>query len=259
MTESVTSVLYKVRDQVAYVTINRPEVLNAITPEVLEGLSAGIHHAVADESTRAVVFRGAGSRAFCAGVDLKYFQQADVMADAAKNLAFTASIRDVLLTIQNSSIPTIAAVEGYALAGGLELALACDFIVCTDDSRLGDQHANFNLMAGAGATQRLPRRVGTQRALELLMTGRHIDGVEAVRIGLALASVPPGTLDAGIEQLAAGLRGKSRPALMLVKRAVQRGAELPLRDALDFERLTTQEYFSIHSDALEGLASFNGS
>lgn len=250
-------VLYEVRDSAAHITINRPGALNSINPDVMAGLAAGIDRAVADETVRVIVLQGAGSRAFSAGVDLKYFQAAGVMADAGKNLAFTASIRDLLLAVEEAPLPTIAAIDGFALAGGLELALACDFIVCTDDSRIGDQHATFNLMPGAGGSQRLPRRVGVQRALELLMTGRHIEGQEAVGIGLALTSAPAGGLDEAVEALVGQLRGKARPGLELMKRAVRRGMEMPLRDALDFERLTTQEYFSGHADAIAGLAAFN--
>jgi enoyl-CoA hydratase len=254
MTDSV--IRYEMRAAVAYVTLNRPEKLNALNPEVLSGLATAIELASEDPEVRVVVIRGAGGRAFSAGVDLTYFRDHGIMADAAKNLRFTATIRDAFLKIENAPVPTVAAVEGFALAGGLELALACDFILCTDECQIADQHANYDLMPGAGGSQRLPRRIGAQRALELLLTGRRIDGAEAARIGLALKTCPAADFDGLIEEFVAPLRAKSRAALGLLKTSVRRGLELPLREALDLERLITQEYFSGHDDASRGLASF---
>lgn len=250
-------VIFDVQNSVAYITLNRPKVLNAISPGMLDSIQEGVTQAAADAGVCAIVIRGAGGRAFSVGVDLKYFHENKIMADPTQNLRFTARIRDTLLHLEGIEIPTIAVVEGFALAGGLELALACDFILCADDSQIGDQHANFDLMPGAGATQRLPRRVGRQRALELLFTGRRIGGAEAVAIGLALRSFPAGELAPSVEVFLDGLRGKSRAGLRVMKSAVSRGAELPLREALDLERLLAQEYFSFYGDALAGLTSFN--
>jgi enoyl-CoA hydratase/E-phenylitaconyl-CoA hydratase len=129
--------------------------------------------------------------------------------------------------------------------------------VCSDDAVIGDQHANRYLIPGAGGTQRLPRRIGTQRALELLYTGRRLNGPEAVEYGIALRSFPRAELDAGVEHLLEQLRPKSKTGLGMTKRAVRRGMELPLREALDFERLTVQEYFSCYPDATEGVTAFN--
>lgn len=135
--------------------------------------------------------------------------------------------------------------------------MACDFILCTDDSQIGDHHANYGLMAGAGGTQRLPRRIGVQRALELLYTARRLNGPEAVEYGLALRSFPADKIEENIERFVSQLRNKSKIGLGLMKRTVQRGMELPLREALDIERLTVQEYFSCYRDAVEGVAAFN--
>jgi enoyl-CoA hydratase/carnithine racemase len=252
-----TSIKFIVNKSVAYITLNRPHVLNALDPSMLEGIERGVERAVTDPEVCAIVIRGAAGRAFSVGVDLKYFYDNKIMANPTESLRFTSRIRDTLLQVEGSEIPTIAAIEGFALAGGLELALACDFILCTNDSRIGDHHANFDLMPGAGSTQRLPRRIGTQRALELLFTGRHVDGAEAVAIGLALRSVPAEELSESVEALLDGLRGKSRAGLAFMKTAMRRGTELPLREALDLERLLAQEYFSFHGDALAGLTSFN--
>jgi enoyl-CoA hydratase/carnithine racemase len=250
-------IVYEVRDSIAYIVLNRPRSMNALNPALLAGLEEGVNQAIADEDVRALVVSGAGDRAFSAGVDLKHFHDNDVMSDVGEHLRFTAMLRDLFLKVENAPLPTIAAVQGYALAGGLELALSCDFIICADDCQIGDQHANYDLMAGAGGTQRLPRKVGMQRALELLFTGRRVDGAEAVEIGLALRTVPRDQLDDAVEALVAQLRTKSRTGLGLMKAAAHRGVELPLREALDLERLIVQEYFSCYGEATAGVDAFN--
>lgn len=247
---------YAVEHAVAWFTIDRGPKMNALDRAVLDGLGEAVRTANADEAVSVLVIRGAGGRAFSTGVDLAWFLSDGIMTDAGKSLQFTAMIHDRLRELEGSDVPTIAAVEGFALAGGLELALACDFLVCTDESRLGDQHSNYRLMPGAGGSQRLPRRVGRQRAMELLLTGRHVGGQEAVRIGLALQSASADTFPDLLEGLLDQLRGKSRACATHMKRAVRRGEDLPLGDALDMERLTAQEYFSGHPDALAGLHAF---
>jgi enoyl-CoA hydratase/carnithine racemase len=249
--------LYEVRDKVAHITINRPKSMNALNPAVLTGIAEGVDRAAADPMVKAIVIRGTGGKAFSAGVDLKHFHNEGVIGDVGAHLLFTAKLRDTLIKVEKTPLPVIAVVQGYALAGGLELVLACDFLICTHGSQIGDQHANYGLMAGGGGTQRLPRRIGAQRALELLYTGRRMDGHEAVRTGLALATYTDAELDAGVEALLANLRNKSRVGMGLMKSTVQRGMELPLREALDIERLVVQEYFSCYGDADQGVTDFN--
>jgi enoyl-CoA hydratase len=251
-------VRYEVRSAIAYITLDRSEVLNAINPPMLEEIAVNVATACSDERVRAIVFRGAGGRAFSAGVDLAYFAANDVFADAGASLRFTGLIRDVFRAIETAPLPTVAVIEGFALAGGLELALCCDFIICADECRIGDQHANYHLMPGAGATQRLPRRIGVQRASYLLYSGQRIDGIEAMRIGLALHSAPAEQLDAQLEAFVSPFRDKSRAGLAHMKRALQRGLDLPISEGLDYERLTSQEFFSCYPDARDGLAAFIG-
>lgn len=251
------TVVYEVTDAVAHLTLNRPHRLNALNPALLEALDGLLDRVTADESVKALVIRGTGGRAFSAGADLKHFHDNDVMADVGEHLRFTARLRDLFLKLENLPLPTIAAVEGYALAGGLELALSCDFIICTDTCQIGDQHAKYNLMAGGGGTQRLPRRVGVQHALDLLYTGRRVDGAEAVAIGLALRTAPADRLGETVEEFLDLLRTKSRIGLGQMKQSVRRGMELPLREALDIERLLVQEYFSCYDEATAGVTEFN--
>lgn len=255
LAESV--VLYEVRDMVAHITINRPKSMNALSPAVLDGLTSGLDRAAADESVKAIVIRGAGGKAFSAGVDLKHFHDNGVIGDVGAHLLFNAKLRDTFIKVEKTPLPVVAVVQGYALAGGLELLLACDFLICSHKSQIGDQHSNYGLMAGGGGTQRLPRRIGAQRALDLLYTGRRMDGHEAVRTGLALSTYSDEELDAGVESFLAMLRNKSRLGMGFMKSTVQRGMELPLREALDIERLVVQEYFSCYGDAKQGVTDFN--
>ncbi|WP_157157376.1 enoyl-CoA hydratase/isomerase family protein [Diaminobutyricimonas sp. LJ205] len=257
VSESNQAVLLDIRDRVAHITLNRPHAMNAINWDFMDDLSGALDVAKEDSSVVAVVVRGAGGRAFSAGGDLKALHEENMMEDAGRHLAFTAAMRDLFLKVENLELPTIAVIDGYALAGGLELALCCDLIICTDDSSIGDQHANRFLIPGAGGTQRLPRRVGMQPALELLYTGRRLNGPESVAYGIALRSYPREHLDAGLEELLSQLRPKSRTGLGMTKRVAARGVELPLRDALDLERLTVQEYFSCYPDATAGVVAFN--
>src|SRR3984957_5662226 len=185
-----STVIYTVDNQIAYVTLNRPDAMNAINHALIADLSAALDLVRNDETVKALVITGAGERAFSAGADLKQLHGDNMMEDAGRHLSCTARLRDLFLKVATTPIPVIAVVRGYALAGGLELAISCDLIVCSDDAQLGDQHANRFLIAGAGGTQRLPRRIGTQRAAELLFTGRRLNGPEAVAYGLALRSYP---------------------------------------------------------------------
>lgn len=251
------TLIYEVRDKIAHITINRPAKMNALNRTVLDELALTTTWAEQDQDVKAIVLRGAGGRAFSAGVDLKAFHDEGTIGDVGAHLLFTAKLRDTLIKIEKTPLPVIAVVQGYALAGGLELALACDFIICTDKSQIGDQHANYGLMAGGGGTQRLPRKVGVQRGLELLYTARRLNGPEAVSYGLALSTWSDEALDAGVETLLAQLRNKSRIGFGFMKSTVARGMELPLRDALDLERLAVQEYFSCYGEANQGVTDFN--
>lgn len=254
---SLQTLIYEVRDKVAHITINRPAKMNALNRTVLSELATTTTWAEQDENVKCIVLRGAGGRAFSAGVDLKMFHEEGTIGDVGAHLLFTALLRDTLIKVEKTPLPVIAAIQGFALAGGLELALACDFIICTDKSQIGDQHANYGLMAGGGGTQRLPRKIGLQRALELLYTARRLSGPEAVDYGLALRSYPDDQFDAGIETMLAQLRNKSRIGFGFMKATVARGMEIPLRDALDIERLAVQEYFSCYSEANQGVSDFN--
>ncbi len=248
-----TNIKLEKENRVATIRLNRPDALNALNPELMAELSSGVAEAGSDESIKVLVIRGEG-RAFCAGADLTYFQT--TFEDPALLPVFTAQIRDTLGQIEELPIPVIAVVHGFALAGGLELMMACDMALVADDARIGDQHVNFGLMPGGGSTQRLPRRVGLQRAMELLTTGRWLSGVEAAEWGLALRSVPVEGLDEELEKLLEPLRTKSREGLSVIKSVTLRGMGLSMDDGVALESLAFVQYMTTSPHPKEGIKAF---
>ncbi len=238
---------------VATITLNRPDALNALSPELLEEFSHAVLAVGQDEGIKVLVVRGEG-RAFCSGADLLFMES--VLDDLARLPPYIQRLNDCFFQLEELPIPTIALVHGFALAGGLEMMMACDLAIVAEDARLGDQHANFGLIPGGGSTQRLPRRVGMQRAMELLTTGSWISGAQAVDWGLALRAVPTAALDQELEQLLAALRPKSRAGLGWIKSITQRGQSLPLRDGVALESLAFAQHFATSPHPREGIAAF---
>ena len=154
-----SNIIYIKNDHIATITLNRPDAMNALSPDLLSELKHAISIVSVDQDLKALVIRGNG-RSFCAGADLLFFDS------AFENLSllnpYIQLLNQCFLDLENLPIPTVAVVQGFALAGGLELAMACDMTIVSDEAKLGDQHANFGLMPGGGSTQRLPRRVGMQ-------------------------------------------------------------------------------------------------
>ena len=243
----------EILDSVATVRLNRPDALNALNLELLEEFSQAVTAVGEDESLKALVIRGEG-RAFCAGADLLFF---DTVFDEISRLPpYVRLLNDSLFRLEALPIPTIAVVHGFALAGGLELTLACDMVLAAEDARIGDQHANFGLMPGGGSTQRLPRRIGMQRAMELLTTGRWLSGSEAAEWGLALRAVPGERLEAELDSLLGQLRGKSRTGLAWIKSIARQGQDLPLRAGIDREGMAFVQYFATSPHPREGIQAF---
>jgi enoyl-CoA hydratase/carnithine racemase len=237
----------------ATIRLNRPDALNALSLELLEEFSHAVSSVEQDESLKALVVRGEG-RAFCAGADLMFFDS--VHEGLARLNPYLQRLNGCLFQLEELPIPAIAVVHGFALAGGLELMLACDLAIAATDAHLGDQHANFGLIPGGGSTQRLPRRIGMQRAMELLTTGRWLSGTEAAEWGLVLRAVPPDVLDEELEKLLALLRGKSRTGLGWIKQVTQRGKDLPLKDGVALEGSAFVQHFATSSHPWEGIKAF---
>ncbi|MCH7843058.1 MAG: enoyl-CoA hydratase/isomerase family protein [Chloroflexi bacterium] len=248
-----TNIKLEKENRVATIRLDRPDALNALSPELLTELSSAVAEAGGDESIKALVVRGEG-RAFCAGADLTYFQS--TFDDPTLLPKYATQINEILRQIESLPFPAIAVVHGFALAGGLELMMACDMVLVAEDARIGDQHVNFGLMPGGGSTQRLPRRVGLQRAMELLTTGKWISGAEAADWGLALRAVPADSLDEELETLLTALRTKSREGLALIKAVTLRGMGLSIEDGVALESHAFVQYMTTSPHPAEGIKAF---
>ena len=248
---SYTAIVYELADGVATITLNRPDVLNAMNnamrTELLE-LFAGLR---SDEAVRAVVVTGAGERAFCAGADIREFLEPPVptrFREERKRLDFRREM-------DRCPQPIIAAIRGFALGGGLELALACDIRIAAEDAQLGLTEINLAIIPGGGGTQRLPRLVGRGKELEMILTGMRVPAPEALRLGLVERVVPVAELLPAAQALAKSIAEKAPIALRYAKEAVVSGLELPLADGLRVENdlatlLRTTE------DRVEGARAF---
>lgn len=248
-----SNITLSVSDRVATIWLNRPDALNALSPDLLCEFAHATAAASANQAVKALVVRGEG-RGFCAGADLLYFDQ--VFDDLSLLPAYVRDLNDALFGLEELPVPTIALVHGYALAGGMELMMACDMAIVAEDARIGDQHANFGLIPGGGATQRLPRRVGMPRAMELLTTGRWLSGAEAVDWGLALRAVPTELLESELESLLASLRPKSRTGLALMKSLAKGSQDVPLRYGAALEGATFTHLFATSPHPREGIQAF---
>jgi enoyl-CoA hydratase/carnithine racemase len=239
-------------DGVAHILLARPEQLNAIDAALLEALDDACATIERDAGIRAVALTGAG-RAFCAGADLRAVET--LAPQAARWASFMDLWHRVFDRIDRLPPPVVAGVHGVALAGGLELTLVCDLVVAEETARLGDQHANFGLVAGGGGSQRLPRLIGARRAKELMLLGGWLDAVQAHTWGLVNRVVPAGTIEAATLALAREVATKSGAASRTVKRLVNRGLELDLAAALELEKQEVAAHMRTE-DAAAGLRAF---
>jgi enoyl-CoA hydratase len=249
---SEKSVLVDVRAGAVWVTLNRPAALNAITPDMVAGITAAL--ALADDpAIKAVVLIGTG-RAFCAGADLKYVNSA-TQSDEASGARFLDAILDMMARLETCPRPVIAAVNGLALAGGLEIVLCCDLVIAARSAKLGDAHANFGILPGGGGSVRLPRKIGPTRAKYLLFTGDFIPADDLVACGLVNEVVDDAELTGAVERLVAKLGSKSSLVLRRMKALVADGLEQPKDVALRLELLACEVHARSH-DLKEGLAAF---
>lgn len=226
------SIECEVRDRVAYVTFATPESLNSITESRLDDLQALGDALTADTSLQAVCISGAG-RAFCVGLDLELLKRA--FDDLEYFETVIRRLNQFLICLESLPIPTVAMVNGIARAGGFEIALACDLMLIADEARIGDNHTHVGVMPGGGSTQRLPRRIGMQKALELILTARWLDGIEAAACGLALRSVPQSRLVEETERLLDQFRNKPRAVLSVAKATIRASDELTVQQGIALE------------------------
>lgn len=228
---------YEIKNHVAYITLNRPDVMNAINHQMRRELIEACDQVTRDPEVSVAVLSGAGNRAFCTGLDLKE------RARETEELTFFNRRRAVVqpgIRSQHQALsaidkPTIAAIHGYAVGGGLELALACDLRVAAEDVKLGMMEVRRGRLGGSGGTQRLPRLIGTARALELCLTGELVDAAEAFRLGLVNRVVPKDQLLIAAEELAAKICLGAPLSVIAIKEAITKGVELPIDQGLQLE------------------------
>jgi enoyl-CoA hydratase len=245
------NIIYEKKDGVARITLNRPDVLNALDAQTLEEMGAAAEDIDNDISVRVAVITANG-RAFCTGADLTAIGN---IPEGRPRDYFLRLWNRVFTAIENISIPTIAVVQGMALAGGLELVMVCDLAIVAEEARLSDQHANYGLVPAGGATQRLPRLIGMRKAKELLFTGDRISPAEAEKLGLINRAVPADKLEEAANELIDKIKGKSPMALKAVKRLVNRGMEASVYTGLEMEILAMTAHGATE-DMQEGIAAF---
>jgi enoyl-CoA hydratase/carnithine racemase len=245
-------VALEITSSVATLTINRPDKLNAIDSGVLTGMRTALSGIEDDPSVRALILRGAG-RAFSAGGDLG--EVSALVRDKTRFSRFLDYWHESLQLLADSPVPSIAAVHGFAYAGGLELTQACDFVVLGRSAVLGDQHANFGLFPAGGSTQRLPRLVPPRVAKWLLMTGEAIDAPTALALGLVNRVVDDEDVFGDAQRMAETLGRKSRAGNAAIKAAVHIGADMPLADAIAAERPIAVDHMA-SDDATTGFNAF---
>ena len=245
------TLLLEVQDSIATLTLNRPKVLNALNDQLFRELDAALDALAADDAVRVVILTGAGEKAFAAGADIQ--ELASVSAEEGRQLA--ARGQRVMGKMERLGKPVIACINGFALGGGCELAMACTFRIAGETARLGQPEVKLGLIPGYGGSQRLPRLIGQGAALKLLLSGEMISAAEALRLGLVEEVVPAAELMPRARQLAALIAGMAPVALRHCLAAVHDGAELPLDRALALEA----SLFGLccaTADKAEGTAAF---
>ncbi|CAN5682040.1 enoyl-CoA hydratase-related protein [soil metagenome] len=235
---------------VTIVTIDRPEKRNALNGVVRRELLEEVGRLASDASVRVIVLTGAGDRAFVAGADIGEFAERTPLQQRA-----AMESPRVFEAIATCSKPVIAMINGFALGGGCELALACDLRIASDSARLGQPEINLGIIPGGGGTQRLPRVVGTGQAMRLILTAEIIDAAEAIRIGLVDLVFPADQLRDRVLEIAGKMAERSPVALAMAKAAVRAAAEMPLSAGLDYEKELFVTCFA-SEDRAEGIAAF---
>jgi enoyl-CoA hydratase/carnithine racemase len=240
----VSVVLHAVADGVGHITLNRPDRMNAVTTELARQLEQALRELSAVPTVKVIIIRGAGEN-FCAGGDVAEVGRLRSAGRQPLGTLF-AAFRGACDAISAIDVPVIAAVEGVAMAGGFELMQAADIVIVSDDAKIADSHINFGMIPGGGSTQRLPHLVGRQTALGLLLSGDRLNGLDAVRIGLAYRSFAPEEFDAGVHDFVAKLAGRDRAAMASIKKLVGAGRERPLAQGLDDEITAVVEHIAGH-------------
>jgi len=248
-----STIIFEKKEGVARITLNRPEALNALSPELISEMGVALDDVERDETIKVIVIAARG-KAFSAGADLGSVRE---MLDSLPEIeSVLRSWHKTFNALEESSRPVVCVVQGMALAGGLELINACDIVIASEEARIGDQHANFGLIPGGGNTQRLPRIVGPRKAKEIILTGEWLSAADAERIGLVNKVVPADKLEAAVSEMVNKLiKGKSSLAAKAIKNLINKGMQVDLHSALEME-IQTHLNHSQSEDMAEGIKAF---
>jgi enoyl-CoA hydratase len=249
--KAYNNLLFSSNAGIGVLTLHRPHALNALNYDLLKELDDVLTHIEEDETTKVVIITGSGDRAFAAGADITEMQPLSAMAGRS----WARFGQAVFNKIENLPQPVIAAVNGFALGGGCELAMACDIRLAADNARFGQPEVTLGIVPGFAGTQRLPRLVGKGRAKELLFTGDIIDAREAYRIGLVNSVTAPAELMNTARALAEKIMSRAAAAVMLCKTAVNKGLDMDLSSGVDYEAEVFGLCFAT-ADQKEGMTAF---
>ncbi|MBS7248753.1 MAG: enoyl-CoA hydratase-related protein [Candidatus Jordarchaeales archaeon] len=244
------NIIFEKKGKVAKIILNRPEKLNALSPDLLEELEKAIEEVKADKEVRVLIITGSG-KAFSAGADV------GAMVEATPLQAKESSLRGhkIFKALEGLDIPVIAAINGYALGGGCELALACDIRIASEKAWLGQPEINLGIIPGWGGCIRLPRQVGVAKSMEIILTGDRISAQEALQIGLVNRVVPDDKLEATVNEIAEKLASKPPIAVKLAKSVIRKGLECDLEAGISLENSAFSLCFAT-KDQKEGMKAF---
>ena len=246
-----TNIIYQVEDGIALITFNRPKALNALNGPLLDEFSQALDEVAGNDQIRILILTGAGAKAFVAGADINELATFDPLG--AK--LFSKKGHTIINKLGELPIPVIAAVNGFALGGGTESAIACDFIYASENATFGQPEINLGLIPGFGGTQRLPRLIGPNLAKEFIYTGKMVSAREAQNIGLVNKICPPESLMDEVKKTAKLMMSKGKVSLRAAKEAINKGLNVDLSTALDIEVDTFSLCFA-SEDAKEGTTAF---
>jgi enoyl-CoA hydratase len=250
-TMTPSNLLVECRDQVAHVSINRPGAMNALNPATVMELTHTIKELETSPDAKVIILTGEGEKAFCAGGDVALMRTLGP-AEARK---VALSVAELFHAIENSPRVVIAAINGYALGGGCELAMACDLRLAAEKARLGQPEINLGIFPGWGGTQRLPRLIGVSRAKKLMFTGERISAAQAMEFGLVDEVFPDAELRAGAHNLAVTIASKPQAAIRMIKQAVHQGMQMDMDKAIRYEAELFGMCFATR-DKQEGMDAF---